>query len=270
MMYRSAITITLMSAILLLLAGCGSSRSAQSQSYKPIPAKEIKGADHPAQKALLVEAERWLGTPYRYGGNDRKGVDCSGFVKRVYADALGINLPRSSREQAEYCSKVNRQELQPGDLVFFSTSKGSTRVSHVGIFMGAGQMIHASSSKGVIISHLDQDYYKRTYSGSGSVPSLRKLTASKKLTKDSGNQPKADTKAPASGSDPFTLTPSELPQRRQTPAQVKQPEKTIQTPVRSVAQIPGDSLPASDSRDRVLQELVEQKIDSIVASMPLD
>ncbi len=117
---------------------------------------------------LLNEAEKWLGTKYKYGGDTKNGVDCSGLTMRVFEDALGIKLPRNSGKQQEYCSKIKKDELSEGDLVFFSTNNRNT-VGHVGLYIGKGQMIHSSTSKGVIISSLNEDYYLRTYHSSGRV-----------------------------------------------------------------------------------------------------
>lgn len=121
-----------------------------------------------ATERLLKEAQSWLGTSYRYGGNDRSGVDCSGFVTQVFSKALGIALPRTSYQQQEYCTDIKQSELQPGDLVFF-TVRGGRNVGHVGIYVGQGNMIHSSSSRGVIISSLDNNYYRTNYFSSGRV-----------------------------------------------------------------------------------------------------
>jgi len=90
-------------------------------------------------------AEKWLGTPYLYGGNTKAGVDCSGFVKNVYKE-VGIDLPRTSAEQFKFLKHTNSPVV--GDLVFF---KKKNTINHVGIFIGDGKMIHSSSGKGVII-----------------------------------------------------------------------------------------------------------------------
>lgn len=118
---------------------------------------------------LLDVARSWIGTPYLYGGNDRKGVDCSGFTCAVFDIALGIKLPRSSREQAEYCKPMQRNALKAGDLVFFSARAGGDRINHVAIYMGDNTIIHATTSRGVIISDLDENYWKTHYRCAGRV-----------------------------------------------------------------------------------------------------
>ena len=174
MLKKSATHLFIVSVAAVILTACGSSKSTGSTgSYKPVelswPSGSKTAAMAPQSQALLSAAHEWLGVPYRYGGNDRKGVDCSGLVLQVYKDALGIKLPRNSREQHDYCTAIAKGNLTPGDLIFFATGKDKKRVSHVGIFIGDNLMIHASASKGVILSDINSQYYARTYAGSGIV-----------------------------------------------------------------------------------------------------
>lgn len=109
---------------------------------------------------IIAEARRHMGTPYRWGGESTRGFDCSGFVRYVFRQAEGINLPRTSREQAKVGKPVKRDELRPGDIITFATSGGS-RVSHVGVYIGDNKFIHSSSSRGVRIDTLTGYYAKR-------------------------------------------------------------------------------------------------------------
>lgn len=118
---------------------------------------------------IIEYAREWIGTPYRYGGNDRSGVDCSGFTCSVYSAAAGIELPRSSREQADYCRKVDRDKLRAGDLVFFTSAPGGSRINHVALYMGDGRIIHSTTSRGVIISELSERYWDTRYYRGGRV-----------------------------------------------------------------------------------------------------
>lgn len=127
-----------------------------------------------ALRALLEEAYSWLGTPYKYGGQAKDGADCSGFVMMSYVNALGIKLPRTSYDQGEYCKRISKDKLQAGDLVFFRTGKAD-RVSHVGIYIGDDKIIHASSSRGVVIDNLSGKYYVDHYHHSGYIPAFRSL-----------------------------------------------------------------------------------------------
>jgi hypothetical protein len=120
---------------------------------------------------VLETARRYLGTPYRYGGETPDGFDCSGFVMFVY-ERNGLRLPRATAEQYRSGRPVPRRALGPGDLVFFSISGG--RISHVGIYAGGGSFIHApSSGKRVSYARLDNGYWKARYAGAVSYFSAR-------------------------------------------------------------------------------------------------
>ena len=123
-------------------------------------------------RALLDEAYSWVGTPYAYGGHSRRGTDCSGFVMEVYRRALDFSLPRSTSEQSEACNSIDRDALRPGDLVFFRHIKHG-KINHVGIYTGNGRFLHASSSKGVIESDLEEEYYARRFRHAARVKGLK-------------------------------------------------------------------------------------------------
>ncbi|MCM1521050.1 MAG: C40 family peptidase [Muribaculaceae bacterium] len=164
-------------SVMALLASCSSSRRAIPVAVgDATPGRDLSTSIppytdglHPHSKSLVSEARSWLGTPYKYGGEDHTGVDCSALVMKVYQSALDINVPRSSAEQHDYCASVSKSALIPGDLIFFATDKEKKSVSHVGIFIGEGKMIHASASKGVIVSDINQDYYVRNFAGAGYI-----------------------------------------------------------------------------------------------------
>ena len=118
---------------------------------------------------LYEEIKNWIGVPYRYGGNTSKGVDCSGFVVNVYKNVYGIKLQRSSELiYKKNCDKIKKSKLQEGDLVFFKTGK-KKRINHVGIYLKNGKFVHTSTSRGVIISSLDEDYYRKNFMQAGRV-----------------------------------------------------------------------------------------------------
>lgn len=162
--------------LLLLFGSCKSSRNSvkvkpadRETAVTPVPHRlSSSSVDTEMGRRLVSEARKWLGVPYSYGGNSRKGVDCSGMVVAVYRDAASLKLPRSSADQHRYCRDISRKDLEAGDLVFFKgSSKG--KVSHVGIYIGDNKMIHASSSRGVIVSDLAEKYYISHYHASGRV-----------------------------------------------------------------------------------------------------
>jgi len=130
---------------------------------------EKDAAYQEARSRLLAAAGKYEHTPYRYGGKDRKGLDCSGLVALSFLDALGISVPRSAENLYSWVEKVPIDNAQPGDLVFFRTTK-TNKISHVGIFTGDGRFIHSASEgpvTGVIYSRLDEKYWSRTYAGAG-------------------------------------------------------------------------------------------------------
>ncbi|WP_299197667.1 C40 family peptidase [Thermocrinis sp.] len=111
--------------------------------------------------AIRLSSLLFYGTPYRFGGNSSRALDCSAFVQKVFR-ANGIELPRDSRSQAKYGYKVSLSELKPGDLLFFKTYRQD--VSHVGIYIGNGKMIHAArKGGGVKISSIYNPYYRQRF-----------------------------------------------------------------------------------------------------------
>lgn len=116
------------------------------------------------REEILLQVIKFLDTPYKYGGNTENGIDCSGFTKQIFLNALKIELPRSAREQYNVGIEIEKEDLSFGDLVFFNTQRRSFP-GHVGIYIGDNQFIHASRTLGVTISSLDEEYYKKRYVG---------------------------------------------------------------------------------------------------------
>jgi lipoprotein Spr len=102
----------------------------------------------------------WIGTPYRFGGGSRKGIDCSAFTKELYSEVFNLDIRRNSRDIFSMVSPVKRDDLKEGDLVFFKIH--SRRISHVGVYLGNNRFAHASS-RGVAINSLDDAYYSRYF-----------------------------------------------------------------------------------------------------------
>ena len=121
-----------------------------------------KKKERQIKRSLRQHYRRWHGTPYRYGGQSWRGVDCSGFVKLTYRKLFGHHLPRSSRAMFKHGKRIKKRHLKAGDLVFFRQGRDNW---HVGIYMNHGQFMHASSSKGVTISSMSEPYWRRNYYG---------------------------------------------------------------------------------------------------------
>jgi len=126
---------------------------AQGDSFLTNPTGDIR-------RALLAEHDRWAGTPYRLGGTSFSGVDCSALVQNIFNEAFQVDLPRTTGSQVHTGVPIAKGELSAGDLVFFRPP-GSYR--HVGIYVGEGRFLHASSSRGVMISKLSNSYWSRYY-----------------------------------------------------------------------------------------------------------
>ena len=126
--------------------------------------------DRKDNHALYLEASRWIGAPYRNGGNSRWGIDCSGLTSQIYRNVYRQHLHRSAEEQRLLdCHKKSKRNLREGDLVFFHNGSRKRRASHVGIYLKDGRFIHASTSRGVIVSHLNEPYYRKHWLSGGRV-----------------------------------------------------------------------------------------------------
>jgi probable lipoprotein NlpC len=147
-------TYIIISVILsMFAASCGSVKKSKSRNQ--------------SIDTVISTARSFVGTPYRFGGTTRAGMDCSGLIYNSFLVA-GIEFPRSSREQAKMGKAIGIHDLQPGDLVFFSAGRNKKTITHVGLVTEVRgknnvQFIHASSSLGVVENNLFSDYYRRIY-----------------------------------------------------------------------------------------------------------
>lgn len=155
-----------MTFMLLSLFSCHSSKKSTEVNNKYTERENIdilKPNSHDNTN-LYNEVKKWLGTPYRYGGHDKDGADCSGLVMEIYQRVYHVNLERNSSAMLERnCKEIEKNQLREGDLIFFTTDANRARVNHVGLYLKEGKFVHSSSSKGVIISDLNERYYKEHY-----------------------------------------------------------------------------------------------------------
>ncbi|MZI93215.1 peptidase P60 [Vibrio sp. CAIM 722] len=142
----------------LFITGCSSSpnltqqiRADKNTLHTPAEQRELP---------LFSVYENWQGVPYRWGGTTQSGVDCSAFVQIAYREAWDFQLPRTTTKQSHVGIAIKEQQAKYGDLVFFKIGRKS---EHVGIYLGNHRFMHASSSKGVIISRLDNPYWANTF-----------------------------------------------------------------------------------------------------------
>ncbi len=163
----------LLIALAVVISACSSTvrfsssgTAAQSNKIKVADGDDINHYDSgKLRHKLIIEAESWIGTPYRYGGESRSGADCSGFVMMVYS-SIGYTLPRTSNDQYNKVKKIDFDDKEPGDLIFF---ENKNKIHHVGIYLGNGDMIHASSSRGIIKQSLSDYYFSEKIAGTGRV-----------------------------------------------------------------------------------------------------
>jgi len=139
--------------LLLILSACSSNKTFT-------PPASISKTDSPTVKKLYTHYNEWRGVKYREGGMSKKGVDCSGFVHLAYKQKLNKIIPRSTELLSEAGKQISSKNLRPGDMVFFKTG---WKVRHVGIYVGKGEFIHASSSRGVTKSKLNTPYWTDAY-----------------------------------------------------------------------------------------------------------
>ncbi len=154
----------------------------KKQVYKPVrlgTIDELETADDRSEsiaeiskrlkqnQSLYSFIEEWYGVPYRFGGTNKSGIDCSAFVRQLYGDVYNKGLLRTSIEQFATALYLRRDELKEGDLVFFKIH--GRRISHVGVYLYEGKFVHASVSQGVVISDLADAYWTRYYAGGGRI-----------------------------------------------------------------------------------------------------
>lgn len=179
MLQQTAQPLSKLSALLLLCLLCGalvscSSSKKSSSRYKAPPKRHASAPESrqpeviesPQQKVVLT-ARSYMGTPYKWGGTTRAGMDCSGLLVSSFR-AADINLPRTSGEQSKFGKRISLYELQPGDLLFFAAKQGRGKITHVGMVTEVRSrdevmFIHASSSLGVVEANLHSDYYRKIF-----------------------------------------------------------------------------------------------------------
>jgi len=140
------------------------SHEREHQKYESILRKTESENRTISAKNMLSHLRMFLGVPYRAGGTNLRGVDCSGFVQTIFLQAAKIELPHNAAEMFVTTSPISDKQIQFGDLLFFENYKDQG-ISHVGIYLSGAKFIHSSISNGVIISSLAEKYYKQRFKG---------------------------------------------------------------------------------------------------------
>lgn len=160
--------VALLALATTLLAACAATRSAPELTLadkRPGPVAERPEPSQGSGRIALAAARKMIGAPYRYGGTNPRGFDCSGLVQYSFGIA-GVELPRTSQDIFRDSQLIDPKQVQPGDLVFFSMSRD--KVSHIGIYDGENRFIHApSSGKGVSYANLGDPYWRVRLVGVG-------------------------------------------------------------------------------------------------------
>lgn len=169
-MKRPLIPLFALLGLITILSSCRT--SAPRLDYKSLAkASVLLGIDIGMEDnhKLYTEASEWIGVPYRGGGDTKRGTDCSGLTYQLYRKVYHSQLPRNTEDLKTACNKVAKRSLKEGDLVFFSSNSSRKKVAHVGIYLKNGKFVHASTSKGVIVSHLNEEYYTRHWISGGRI-----------------------------------------------------------------------------------------------------
>lgn len=162
--------IAALAGILMGLSSCHT--SAPRLDYKALAQASVRlGVDIELtdNHKLYINAAEWIGTPYRPGGDSKRGTDCSGLVSQLYKKVYRTRLSRSTDGQLKESNKISRRNLREGDLVFFTSRASRKKVAHVGIYLKDGKFIHASTSRGVIVSSLKEKYYTQYWLCGGRI-----------------------------------------------------------------------------------------------------
>ena len=161
----------LLTSLLVLLTSCGT--RAPHYDYRELAQAALRldmDIDLKDNHRLYIQSAKWIGVHYRTNGTPKRDVDCYGLTRNSDLAVYHKHLERrSDRQRTENCRKVRKGKLEEGDLVFFHNGRDKRRATHVGIYLKDGHFIHASTSQGVIVSQLDEPYYKRCWMQGGRV-----------------------------------------------------------------------------------------------------
>lgn len=183
---RSCIKYTALASFLFYLSACKHHQTVTTSSGNTKPKPEVLKAEKPSEairkqyavklgvpesdiknESLYKFINEWSGVPYKYAGKDKHGIDCSGLTSTLYLNVYKKTISSSTKALVGEVKKIKESDLKEGDLVFFITNEKS--ISHVGVYLQNNKFVHASTKKGVMISDMNEPYFKKTYACSGRV-----------------------------------------------------------------------------------------------------
>jgi lipoprotein Spr len=175
-----------LASLIFYLSACKHHQSVSTSSGNPKPKPEVLKAEKPSNsikkqyavklgvsesdiknESLYRFINEWSGVPYKYAGKNKNGIDCSGLTTTLYLNLYKKTISSSTKALVGEVKKIKESDLKEGDLVFFITNEKS--ISHVGVYLQNNKFVHASTKKGVMISDLNEPYFKKTYACSGRV-----------------------------------------------------------------------------------------------------
>ena len=145
-------------SILFVFGGCFKGENITVLPPEEQPSPQV--SDNDIREMILSEFQQWEGTPHKMGGNSKRGIDCSGFAHYMYGELFNLKVPRSTKLFLKEGAQIDKSQLKPGDMVVF---RPPTYPYHVGIYVGDNKFIHASTTKGVMMSDLNNPYWLRYY-----------------------------------------------------------------------------------------------------------
>lgn len=157
--------------LVIVISSCGTKKSATNSSHKSVEEKysQLLGVSKEdiSNKKLYSFIDEWYGVPYKYGGKNKSGVDCSDFATILFKEVYGKDFSGSSESMSHQSRKISSDELHEGDLVFFKID--SKDISHVGIYLQNNKFVHATTKAGVMIDDLNEEYYKKCFESAGRI-----------------------------------------------------------------------------------------------------
>lgn len=177
--FKNIFLFIFLSHLIISFSSCRSHKDASTTNSSSTNASKSKKVKEKYATLLNVEEDKienvklysfideWYGVPYKYGGKNKSGIDCSNFTSTLYSNIYNKSLTGSSSSIFEQCKTISKNNLEEGDLVFFKID--GDKISHIGVYLQNNKFVHATTKKGVMIDDLDQAYYKKYFYKAGRI-----------------------------------------------------------------------------------------------------